>query len=65
MNMRFIEDLRDRTGLAQWASIPLRLIVGYGFFVHGLTKLEKGPENFVIHSGLSAVLQVARKRMEI
>jgi putative oxidoreductase len=47
MNMRFIEDLRDRTGLAQWAPIPLRLIVGYGFFAHGLAKLEKGPENFV------------------
>jgi putative oxidoreductase len=25
----------------------LRLIVGYGFFAHGLAKLEKGPENFV------------------
>jgi putative oxidoreductase len=25
----------------------LRLIVGYGFFAHGLAKIEKGPENFV------------------
>lgn len=33
--------------LARWAAIPLRLIVGYGFFAHGLAKLEKGPENFV------------------
>ena len=33
--------------LARWAPIPLRLIVGYGFFAHGLAKLEKGPENFV------------------
>lgn len=32
---------------ARWAPIPLRLIVGYGFFAHGLAKLEKGPENFV------------------
>lgn len=33
--------------LARWAPIPLRLIVGYGFFAHGLAKLEKGPDNFV------------------
>ena len=33
--------------MALWAPIPLRLIVGYGFFAHGLAKLEKGPENFV------------------
>lgn len=33
--------------VARWAPIPLRLIVGYGFFAHGLAKLEKGPENFV------------------
>ncbi len=41
--------LTFRTGpaLARWAPIPLRLIVGYGFFAHGLAKLEKGPENFV------------------
>jgi putative oxidoreductase len=30
-----------------WAPFPLRLIVGYGFLVHGLAKLQKGPENFV------------------
>jgi putative oxidoreductase len=33
--------------VARWAPIPLRLIVGYGFFAHGVAKLEKGPENFV------------------
>ncbi len=33
--------------IARWAGIPLRLIVGYGFFAHGLAKLEKGPDNFV------------------
>jgi putative oxidoreductase len=31
----------------RWAPIPLRLIVGYGFFAHGLAKLEKGPDHFV------------------
>jgi len=33
--------------MARWAPIPFRLIVGYGFFAHGLAKLEKGPEHFV------------------
>ncbi len=33
--------------LACWAPLPLRLIVGYGFFVHGYAKLARGPENFV------------------
>ena len=37
----------SRLNLARWAPIPLRLIVGYGFFAHGLAKLEKGPERFV------------------
>jgi putative oxidoreductase len=45
--MRVLDDARARLALADWAPIPLRLIVGYGFFAHGLAKLEKGPENFV------------------
>jgi len=31
----------------QWAAIPLRLIVGYGFMEHGYAKLIKGPAAFV------------------
>lgn len=31
---------------AQWYAIPLRLIVGYGFFAHGWAKLSRGPDNF-------------------
>jgi len=27
----------------QWAPIPLRLIIGYGFIVHGWAKLSRGP----------------------
>jgi putative oxidoreductase len=38
-------DVRAR--LAPYAAIPLRLIVGYGFLAHGLTKWFKGPEAFV------------------
>jgi len=33
--------------ISRWAPIPIRLIVGYGFFAHGLAKLHKGPEHFV------------------
>jgi putative oxidoreductase len=30
-----------------WAPIPLRLIVGYGFMAHGYAKLVKDPDVFV------------------
>lgn len=32
---------------ADWYALPLRLIVGYGFFAHGLAKLLRGPDQFV------------------
>jgi putative oxidoreductase len=32
--------------LRAWAPIPLRLIVGYGFMVHGYSKIVRGPESF-------------------
>ena len=41
------QDALTRWNLARWAPLPLRLIVGYGFFAHGLAKLEKGPQHFV------------------
>ena len=37
-------DLKSLPGIAP---LPLRLIIGYGFFAHGLAKLERGPEHFV------------------
>lgn len=40
------QEVVSRWNLARWAPIPLRLIVGYGFFAHGIAKLEKGPERF-------------------
>ena len=42
----------DRTSLARWAPIPLRLIVGYGFMQHGFAKLSRGPEAFsaILHA---------------
>jgi putative oxidoreductase len=32
--------------LRKYATIPLRLIVGYGFLVHGIAKWNKGPDAF-------------------
>jgi putative oxidoreductase len=47
MSSSGFQALIARWNLARWAPIPLRLIVGYGFFAHGLAKLDKGPEHFV------------------
>jgi putative oxidoreductase len=33
--------------LARWAPLPLRLIVGYGFMMHGYLKLARGVDVFV------------------
>src|SRR3989442_7833732 len=30
----------------QWAPLPLRLVIGYGFLVHGWAKLSRGPARF-------------------
>ena len=30
----------------EWALVPLRLIVGYGFLAHGLAKWSRGPAHF-------------------
>ncbi|HXE65481.1 MAG TPA: DoxX family protein [Rhodanobacteraceae bacterium] len=32
---------------ADWYAIPLRLIVGLGFFEHGYAKLARGPDSFI------------------
>ena len=41
--------MHPRDGLparAHWVLLPLRLVVGIGFLVHGLAKLTRGPERF-------------------
>jgi putative oxidoreductase len=45
-------ELFGRPGLAQWAAIPLRLIVGFGFMQHGFAKLSRGPDAFasILHA---------------
>jgi putative oxidoreductase len=42
----------ERSSLARWAPVPLRLIVGYGFMQHGVAKLSRGPEAFaaILHA---------------
>ena len=36
----------NETLCRRWATLPLRLIIGYGFMAHGLAKLSRGPEGF-------------------
>ena len=43
--MRRFEFL-NQSPAARWALMPLRLIVGYGFIQHGISKLSKGPDAF-------------------
>lgn len=40
------------TRIARFAGVPLRLMIGYGFLMHGLAKWHRGPEVFaaVLHS---------------
>jgi putative oxidoreductase len=37
-----------RTRLCRFWTLPLRLIVGYGFMAHGFAKLSRGPETFAV-----------------
>ena len=30
----------------QWATLPLRLVIGFGFMAHGWAKLSRGPSGF-------------------
>lgn len=41
-----------QAGVARYAALPIRLIVGYGFLAHGLAKWSKGPEAFasILHA---------------
>lgn len=43
------------SALKYWAPLPLRLVVGYGFLVHGYAKLMRGPDVFI---GILASLHV-------
>jgi putative oxidoreductase len=43
-----LEHWRIKAGnvVSAWSPLPLRLIIGYGFIVHGYAKLSRGPETF-------------------
>jgi putative oxidoreductase len=45
--------MQKKTFKQEWALLPLRLIVGFGFAAHGYAKLSRGPEQFA--SVLSAI----------
>src|SRR5215472_10039639 len=37
----------QRSDVARWAILPMRLLVGYGFMEHAFAKLSRGPDVFV------------------
>lgn len=41
-----MERCMQRSDLARWAVLPMRLVVGYGFMEHGFAKLTRGPDAF-------------------
>jgi putative oxidoreductase len=38
--------IRNKALWSQWVPLPLRLIIGIGFMVHGWAKLSRGPPGF-------------------
>jgi putative oxidoreductase len=46
MNQGLTSRVRTLTGLKRYATVPLRLIVGYGFLAHGMAKWNKGSDSF-------------------
>jgi putative oxidoreductase len=40
------ENCMQRSDLARWAVVPMRILVGYGFIEHGFAKLSTGPDVF-------------------
>ena len=36
----------NKASVRQWALLPLRLIIGFGFLAHGWAKWSRGPANF-------------------
>jgi putative oxidoreductase len=40
------ENCMQRSDLARWAVLPIRILVGCGFIEHGFAKLSRGPDSF-------------------
>jgi len=41
-----MDDARNEAASRQWALVPLRLVVGFGFMAHGVAKWSRGPDQF-------------------
>lgn len=41
-----MDEARNKASSRQWALLPFRLVVGYGFLAHGVAKWSRGPDNF-------------------
>ncbi|HEY1302050.1 MAG TPA: DoxX family protein [Vicinamibacterales bacterium] len=50
--VEFLTRLCSRFPIARWAPIPLRLIVGFGFIAHGVSKQSRGLDAFaaILHA---------------
>jgi putative oxidoreductase len=46
MNLNLMFSSKSQEQLTNYAAVPLRLIVGYGFLEHGMAKWAKGPDTF-------------------
>lgn len=42
------KDQQRAAGQREWALLPLRLMVGFGFAAHGYAKLSRGPDQFAV-----------------
>ncbi|HEY7353548.1 MAG TPA: DoxX family protein [Terriglobales bacterium] len=40
--------LRSQIARKDWALLPLRLMIGFGFAAHGYAKLHRGPDKFAV-----------------
>jgi len=49
---RILHGGESKRALVRWAPIALRLIVGFGFMMHGFSKLSRGPDSFagILHA---------------
>ena len=43
-----MQDQARNLARKDWALLPLRLIIGFGFAAHGYAKLSRGPANFAV-----------------
>ena len=48
ISARLVPEQVNRQSLTRWTPLPLRLIVGFGFMMHGYAKFSRGPENFAL-----------------